>query len=59
MGIFSLTRAGRIRRHAIATALSTLALAGVMAGGATTARALSTTAAGPAGVSCPATRPAP
>jgi hypothetical protein len=58
MGIFTLRRAGRIRRLAIATSLSALALAGVMAGGATTARALSTAAAGPAGgsagVSCPA-----
>ena len=67
MGIFALTRAGRIRRHAIGASLSALALvlvlalAGVVAGGATTAqalstptRALSTAAAGPAGVSCPA-----
>ena len=53
MGIFSLRRAGRIRRHAIAASLSVLALAGVMAGGATTARASEQAAAGPAGASCP------
>ena len=71
MGIFALTRAGRIRRHAIGASLSALALvlvlalAGVVAGGATPAQALSTPtralstaaagpAGGPAGVSCPA-----
>jgi hypothetical protein len=69
MGIFAVTRAGRIRRRAIGASLSVLALAlaGVVAGGAAPARALSTAAAGPAGgsaggsagvssagVSCPA-----
>ena len=53
MGIFAVTRAGRIRRRAIGASLSVLAvalaLAGVVAGGAAPARALSTAAAGPAG----------
>jgi hypothetical protein len=53
MGTFSLARAGRIRRRAIAASLGVLTLAGVMAGGATTARAGEQAAGSPDGTGCP------
>jgi len=51
MGAFSLARAVRIRR--VAVAVSMLALAGVICGGTTTAQASDRAVAGPAGTGCP------